>query len=90
MALGSTAIHAISEQENTINTEIDRITDCWNTFNYVIENLGAWEDETIIGKELVNDLTAFTNRIKELIDSSKKLSKNIDEFITNQIRINRG
>ncbi len=97
MAIGSSQIGTLNMHKANIDNYLKNdgymqcgLPDEFNTFEYVVDHLREWADETAIGNEALGDLQTLNNGIKQLIDNSLLLSDTIQEFIDKQIAINNG
>ena len=91
MALGRTQIAQLREKIYSIEeTRINVLDDCWNTFQYVVNHLSEWADETTIGSELRKDLLELVNSVEKLNNSLRDIKSRTDEFIAKQENLNRG
>jgi len=95
MALGISSIGKMMDHLEKIKGAIkygDVYSECvystWNTFNYVAKNLSVWADETTIGANVKQNVNQLSDALKILMDSTEKLNKKMDEFITYQKSLN--
>ena len=97
MAVGESQIGTLKYHKTTLDKYLKNtnymecgLQDEWNTFQYVVNHLREWADETAIGNEIIEELTTLNNGIKQLIDNSLLIDDTIQEFIDKQISINNG
>lgn len=91
MALGRQALTQIDNLQNAIRKNCENMDDCWNTFQYVVNNLHEWADETTIGNESLEKLQKVTRIVQEMISSTRNLNEQlITDFVNRQIEINNG
>ena len=91
MALGNSAIAKLSgEMYEVAEARSLVLEDCWNTFQYVVNNIEAWADETTIGNEPKTSLMKLVDNVKYVNDGLDKLYKQTLSFRDQQERINRG
>ena len=64
------------------------VHDCWNTFNYVYNNLQAWASDTTIGTELRKNIQNLNNGIYDLNNQTLKLLKSVEQYLDKQQRLN--
>lgn len=88
MALGRTQINSVTFDIMEIDNTKAAMEDCINTFQYVVNHLQNWADETTIGNELRADLQGLVEQIKRLDNETRKLTSTINEFLARQRRIN--
>ncbi len=91
MALGESQIRSLSgEVAEMVEAKALVLDDCWNTFQYVVNHLSEWADETTIGNELRSDLSKLVDDIKRINDGLKNLYDRTHEFMDIQKNLNRG
>lgn len=95
MALGNSSIKSVRTAYDNIlkdinygNTDSEGLYSCFNTFQYVAKSLSEWADDTVIGQNTKNDLTALTNSLTDLIEESRRLLGKIELFCTKQFNLN--
>lgn len=88
MALGRTQINSVTFDIMEIDNTKAAMEDCINTFQYVVNHLQNWADETTIGNELRADLQGLVEQITRLDNETRKLTATINEFLARQRRIN--
>lgn len=88
MALGRTQINSVTFDIMDIDNTKAAMEDCINTFQYVVNHLQNWADETTIGNELRSDLQGLVEQITRLDNETRKLTSTINEFLARQRRIN--
>lgn len=91
MALGNSAVMKLRREILDISdAKSSVLDDCWNTFQYVVNNLESWADETTIGNELKVSLMKLVDSVESVNNELDKLCKQTFEFIDHQEAINRG
>ncbi len=88
MALGYSQLMRVAEARNQIMASNSDIDDCLNTFQYVVNNLKDWADETTIGSNFKSELTTLIGNINNLESENKNLMNVIQDFKDRQSRIN--
>ena len=61
---------------------------CWNTYQYVANNLKEWADDTTIGAETKQDLLKLSNILSQLIEETRIIEDKITSFCDSQDKIN--
>lgn len=89
MALGTTALNELKQDEETIlGICNNRMPECFATFDYVVKSLDDWADETVVGQELRKDLSKYATWVRDLNEKTKELCTSMESFIEYQNQIN--
>ena len=100
MALGNSNLSSVRTRSDVINrligfssyrgyyTDNDTLYGCWNSFNFVTQNLKEWADETTIGVNTKQDLNKLSNLLLQVIEETNKINKKIIIFCDEQDKIN--
>ena len=84
MALGNTKISNLEYYVTNVNGTIDVLKDCLNTFNYVVNGLSEWADETTVGSKTIDEAKVLNQKISETIENTEELSRVIQNLIERQ------
>ena len=91
MALGNTAVTNLKREVLDISdVKQNVLNDCWNTFQYVVNRLESWADETTVGNELKTSLMQLVDSVESVNNELDKLCAQMNEFIQSQETTNRG
>ncbi len=97
MALGNSSLNNVRTYlENISNyikygnyeTSIESVYSCWNTYQYVANNLKEWADDTTIGAETKQNLLKLSNILLQLIDETRSIQNKVSNFCDSQDKIN--
>ena len=97
MALGKSGITKLLTNIDSINdclkygnyeTSIESVYSCWNTYQYVANNLKEWADDTIIGAETKQNLLKLSKILEDLIQETLVLLNKLKAFSQQQMNIN--
>ncbi len=88
MALGRTQLNDIAFEQIDIDSSRSQIEDCLNTFQYVVNSLTEWADETTVGSGFKTELSALITNIENLENENRNLIRVIDDFKDRQYQIN--
>ena len=97
MALTNTSIQNVRTCVENINNDIkygniqydtEAVYSCYNTYQYVANNLKEWADDTTIGAESKQTLLKLSNILLQLIEETRVLENKINTFCDNQEKIN--
>ena len=61
---------------------------CWNTYQYVANNLKEWADDTVIGAETKQNLLKLSKILEDLIQETLVLLNKLKTFSQQQMNIN--
>ena len=96
MALGNSSLNNVRTYlENISNyikygnyeTSIESVYSCWNTYQYVANNLKEWADDTTIGAETKQNLLKLSNILLQLIDETRSIQNKVSNFAIVKIRL---
>lgn len=89
MALGKSTIATVREKTTNVKQlcSVD-LKDCWNTYQYVSDNLANWADETTIGNDLRQNMINLSTALNELLSRTTELGTKIEKFADTQESIN--
>lgn len=97
MALGKSSINSVRNYLENISNDIkygdystntESIYSCYNTFQYVANNLKEWADDTTIGGETKQNLLKLSDLLSQLIEETKMLESKVNNFCDSQDKIN--
>ena len=97
MALGNSSLNNVRTYlENISNyikygnyeTSIESVYSCWNTYQYVANNLKEWADDTTIGAETKQNLLKLSKILEDLIQETLVLLNKLKAFSQQQMNIN--
>ena len=98
MALGTSSITRVRNiiqniegnniKYGDISESTEALYSCYNTFQYVANNLKEWADDTVIGAQSKDNLTKLSNLFGELIEETRNILNRTKQFCDNQDRIN--
>ena len=97
MALGNSSLNNVRTYLENINNDIkygdyetktESVYSCWNTYQYVANNLKEWADDTTIGAETKQNLLKISDLLSQLIEETKILESKVNNFCDNQDKIN--
>lgn len=97
MALGKSGITQLLTNIDSINdclkygnyeTSIESVYSCWNTYQYVANNLKEWADDTTIGAETKQNLLKLSNILSQLIEETRNVQNKVSNFCDSQDKIN--
>ena len=69
-------------------TETKGVYSCYNTYQYVANNLKEWADDTTIGAETKQNLLKLSNILLQLIDETRSIQNKVSNFCDSQDKIN--
>ena len=70
------------------DADTEAIYSCYNTYQYIANNLKEWADDTIIGSEIKQNLLKLSNLLLQLINETRTIENKLNTFCDNQDRIN--
>ena len=70
------------------NTDTKAVYSCYNTYQYVANNLKEWADDTTVGAESKQTLLKLSNILLQLIEETRVLENKINAFCDRQDNIN--
>ena len=97
MALGKSSINSVRNYLENISNDIkygdystntESIYSCWNTYQFVANNLKEWADDTTIGAETKQNLLKLSNILSQLIDETRNIQNKVSNFCDSQDKIN--
>ena len=99
MALGKSSINSVRNYLENISNDIkygdystntESIYSCWNTYQFVANNLKEWADDTTIGAETKQNLLKLSDLLSQLIEETRLIENKISDFCDNQAIVNTG
>ena len=97
MALGKSSINSVRNYLENISSDIkygdystntESVYSCWNTYQYVANNLKEWADDTTIGAETKQNLLKLSNILSQLIEETRNIQNKVSNFCDSQDKIN--
>ena len=97
MALGNSSLNNVRTYLEKINNDIkygdyetntESVYSCWNTYQYVANNLKEWADDTTIGAETKQNLLKLSNLLSQLIEETRNIQNKVSNFCDSQDKIN--
>ena len=99
MALGKSSINSVRNYLENISSDIkygdystntESVYSCWNTYQYVANNLKDWADDTTIGAETKQNLLKLSNILSQLIEETRNIQNKVNNFCDRQEKFNSG
>ena len=69
-------------------TETKGVYSCYNTYQYVANNLREWADDTVVGTDVKQDLIKLSNLLLQLIGETNTFINKMETFCDKQDSIN--
>ena len=97
MALGNSSLNNVRTYLENISNDIkygdystntESIYSCWNTYQFVANNLKEWADDTVIGAETKQNLLKLSDLLSQLIEETKMLESKVNNFCDRQEKFN--